>query len=160
MKYAVYTRLYRQDGTAIEVMVMGIESTSAGGAEHRLLDNFQTVTNALAFNMETEMQYAAPYIATSECISYVEFALRVNRREARMQQAIDEEYEEISYTENENRQLKCEIYALERKIKELKSRIEDNNEYISDCNAQIEQFCKLVHMVPKHSVEYTTIGIA
>lgn len=160
MKYAVYTRLYRQDGTAIEVMVMGIESTSAGGAEHRLLDNFQTVTNALAFNMENEMQYAAPYMATSECISYTEFALRTNKREARMQQAIDEEFEEIYFAENENRQLKTEIYELERKIKALKAKIEDNNEYISDCNVQIDNFCKSVHMIPRHSEETVTMGIA
>ena len=160
MKYAVYTRLDKQDGTAIEVMVMGIESTSACSAEHRLLDNFQTVTNALAFNMETEMQYAAPYIATSECISYVEFALRANRREARMQQAIDETLEEIDYIENENRQLKCEIYDLERKIRALKAKIQDNNAFISDYNIQIDQFCKSVNMIPKHSEEYTTIGIA
>lgn len=160
MKYAVYTRLGKQDGAVIETMVMGIEATSAYGSEHRLLDNFQTVTNALAFDMETEMQYAAPYMATSKCLSYTEFALRVNRREARMQQAIDEEIDEICYTEDENRQLRCEIYSLEKIIKELQSKIDDNNDYIAECKKELTDFCRSVRMVPKHSEEYTTIGIA
>jgi hypothetical protein len=110
MKYIVYTRLAKLSGEAIEVCVVGVEAHSAGGAEHRLLDSFQTVTNALAFDMDSEMQFANPYMAASRCMSFAEVAERINHREKAMQRVIDEQLEEVEYVQGENSRIRSEIW--------------------------------------------------
>lgn len=160
MKYIVYTRLAKLSGEAIEVCVVGVEAHSAGGAEHRLLDSFQTVTNALAFDMDSEMQFANPYMAASRCMSFAEFAERMNHREKAMQRVIDEQLEEVEYVQGENFRIRSEIYALKRKMETLEAQIADNRGYITELEKELDDFCKKLNMRPKRSEEISCQGIA
>lgn len=157
--YAVYTRVNKTNGEHTEVVVMNIEARNALAAEHRILDNFRTIDNALAFDMETEAEYAAPYMRTSKCLDYTDFTRRYKLMMMHRQECIDNQLDEIAYVENENRESHVEIARLEWQIKKLWEQIANNNEYIKECKEDLNEYCKNTRMKAEHSADVYVIGI-
>lgn len=158
--YVVYTRVSKTNGEFTEVVVMNIEARNAAAAEHRILDNFHTIDNALAFDMETEAEFAAPYMKTSKCLDYADFAKRYKLMMNHRQECIDNQLDEIAYVEGENKKSREEIAKLEWQIKKLRELIANNDEYIKECKDELNEYCKNVRMKAEHSADVYVIGIA
>ena len=159
-RFAVYTRITTNyTGDTQDIIVLNVEAHTNGGAEHKLLDNYRTVTNALAFDMETEMVFAAPYFSTSKCFDIADFDRRNRAREKAIQACIDSELDDIETARAENRQLEERKTQLLSELQTVNDLIEGNNEYIVNVLTELKEFCRPFNMQPIHSEE-TVIGIA
>ena len=110
--YAVYTRIKKGDGTDKEIMVMNIESTSCGGAEHKILDIHNSITNALAFDMANPI-YFVNYITQYD---FEDFKKRYISTVKKRQEAIDEVFDEIKEIQADNNELTKQIDEIKNQI--------------------------------------------
>lgn len=110
--------------------------------------------------METESEFATPYIKKSKCLDYADFAKRYRLMINHRQEFIDRQLDEIAYVENENKTKLEEIEKLERQIKKLREQIADNDVYISECKEDLNEYCETVKMKAEHSADVYVIGIA
>lgn len=163
-KYMVYIRLQNvNDDNVQEIMVMNVESTSCGGAEHKILDNCPCIDNALAYDTEdaNAMAYALPYLTKSRCYDIKDFMVRYRKMENARQQAIDEVLDEIEEVLDEIKGKCAEINKLEQEISKLRASIKADNEYMKERRADLDDYCKKAHMRAEHSkVDEYVVGIA
>lgn len=163
-KYMVYIRLQNiNDDNVQEIMVMNVESTSCGGAEHKILDNCPCIDNALAYDTEdaNAMTYALPYLTKSRCYDIKDFMVRYRKMENARQEAIDEVLDEIEEVLDEIKGKCAEITKLEWEISKLRASIKADNEYMKERRADLDDYCKKAHMRAEHSkVDEYVIGIA
>ena len=156
--YAVYTRIRKGDGTDKEIIVMNIESTSCGGAEHKILDIHYSITNALAFDMANPVDFIN-YITHCKTYDYEDFKKRYISTVQKRQESIDEVFDEIKEIQEENNELSKKIYDLEQQIKHLKTQKDNNLGYIEERMTELKEYCNNVNMKMERSKEIV-IGIA
>ena len=163
-KYMVYIRLQNINNENVqEIMVMNVESTSCGGAEHKILDNCKCIDNALAYDTEdaNAMTYALPYLAAAKSFDIKDFMIRYRKMETARQQAIDEVLDEIEEVQEGTRSKQAEIKRLEWEISKLKASIKSDEDYIAERKEDLDDYCKKAHMRAEHSkVDEYVIGIA
>ena len=84
-EYRVYTELQivvNGELTTKPVMVFGVEAESAGGAEHKLLDNSPfvgrspVISNALAFESSDSSEYFMTFLQSSKVYDFRDFMTR------------------------------------------------------------------------------------
>lgn len=158
-RYAVFTRISTRTGEINEVFVMNVKAYSAGGAEHVLLDGYRAIDNALAFDMETEMQQAAPYFSRAKVLDLADFDRRERDRECRIQEYIDDELDYIDELKANVANLKSEIAHLKNEIAYREMQIATTNADIKEFREMLESTCRVLHIQPVHSEE-TVQGIA
>ena len=158
--YFVYIRIPKTNGEFTEIVITGIEAGSALVAEHRILDNYRCIDNALAFDVDTEMNAMTPYLRTSKCLDYKDFIRRYKDMINHRQAVIDDCLDEIDYVKNETVNYWHEITKLEREIANLKEKIANNDNYVKYCTDNLEDYCKKTKMAAKHSTDECVIGIA
>ena len=162
MAYAVYTIVKKTNGEKQNIMITNVEAHSACAAEHKILDSFYTgVDNATAYDMDNikEMEYAARYFNGAHIYDYKAFIVKAKARELKIQDAIDNQLDEIEEIKAENNGLYKEIAELQMAIAALKDTIKGNNEIITDMQEELNDFCKSLGAKPIHSDD-TIIGIA
>ena len=144
-KYMVYIRMQNIHNDEVqEIMVMNVESTSCAGAEHKILDNCPCIDNALAYDTEDEgaMTYALPYLTKSRCYDIKDFMARYRKMENARQEAIDEVLDEIEEVKEEIKTKRVELNELEQKVAMLKASIKEDNDYIAERKADLDDYCK------------------
>lgn len=162
-RFAVYTRIAtakNEEQRFTDVLIMNVEALSNGGAEHKLLDKFATVTNALAFDMETEAAQMLPYLTKSKVFDIKDFETRNRRREAAIQESIDEQLDSINEVRVENMAHHREILRLKSEIARHEAEIEDNVKWIEAWEEELDEFCNFYGLPPIHSEEELIMGIA
>lgn len=163
-KYMVYTRIQNiGDDKVQEIMVMNVESTSCGGAEHKILDNCPCIGNALAWDIEDSeaMKFAIPYLTSSKCFDIKDFMIRYRKMEQARQEAIDEVLDEIEEVKEEIRDKQAEINRMELEIEKFKASIKADNDYIVERYTDLNDYCHKARMRAVHSkVDECVIGIA
>ena len=157
--YMVYTRI-RVNDEVKEIMVANIESTSCGGAEHRILDVHNSIDNALAFDVENLSDTFMAYIRTSKVMSYETFKRNYLNMVKIRQSNIDRFLDEVNEISNENKEVEELIKDYESKIARLKNTIAVNNRCIEDLMKECADYCAKVKMPLVHSEEEYVIGIA
>lgn len=165
-KYAVYTKITNIDGSEKDVIIMNVSASSLCAAEHVILDNYRTIDNALAFEMGAHSEYFSTLMNVSECMDISDFARRYNGMMARRQMHVDYYLEEISEAQTDNERLNddvnalyLEIATLQKRISHLRFQEENNNAYIENMQAELQDFCIKAKLDPVHSSEYDQ-GIA
>ena len=108
-----------------EIMITGIEAESLGGAEHRILDKFHDVDNALADDQSKLTQYTIELMANAKIMSLNEFEIRYNARKARYQKAVNERLEWRQEQEEEIRKLEERIAGIKKNIEYTEEEIKE-----------------------------------
>ncbi len=96
--------------------MIAVESTSNGGAEHVMLDNYMYVETALAFDPVKESEAYAWAYETCEIISRAEYANLENWITAQAMARHNNELREMDKIDEEIRDLKGQIELLQAQI--------------------------------------------
>lgn len=120
MKAMVYVRFANA-----EIVITGIEAESLGGAEHKILDRFHNVDNALADVQGHSTEYFNGLMENARVMSIEEFAVRYEARQAKLQYEVNERLEWID-------EQKAEIKKLEEQIANIKNNIEYTEDEIGE----------------------------
>lgn len=97
-------------------LIVPVESTSNGGAEHVMLDNFRFVTTALSFDPVKESKDYGWAYESCKVISQDEYRAKENRVLAKMMSAHNERIDEIDEAKKEAESLKEQIEQLQLEL--------------------------------------------
>lgn len=165
-KYAVYTRILTvtENGEETrEIMVMNVESTSCGGAEHKVLGIHESIDNALAFDIEDSgtLKMMTEYITRCKCFDLKDFETRYRKLVAYRQSIIDGLYDELDDLQEEIASKNSEIAELDSRIRALRREVDRLNGDITDAKCEIADYCKQTRMRNQRSDDSeTVIGLA
>lgn len=159
--YAVYTEIncYQNSEKVVKrILVTNVKSTSAGGAEHVILDIHETIKNALAFDMENPVDLIQ-YMQNSTVYDIRDFKKRYEAMVEHRHEVINEHLDTIDEYTAEMAEKNAEIKRLSDEIRKLRLEIGNIEENIKFEREFLETYCETTGMRNKRTEE-TILGLA
>jgi uncharacterized coiled-coil protein SlyX len=159
--YAVYTEIncYQNSEKVVKrILVTNVKSTSAGGAEHVILDIHETIKNALAFDMENPVDLIQ-YMQNSAVYDINDFKKRYAALIEHRHEVINMHLDTITEYNTEIAEKNAEIKRLSDEIRILRMDIENIEENIKFEEESLETYCKITGMRDQRTEE-VVLGLA
>ena len=159
--FAVYTEIncYQNSEKVVKrILVTNVKSTSAGGAEHVILDIHETIKNALAFDMENPVDLIQ-YMQNSTVYNIEDFRRRYSAMIEHRHDVINEHLDAIDEYDVEIAEKNAEIRKLSDEIRKLRLEVENIEENIKFEKEFLKTYCEITGMRNQRTDE-TVLGLA
>lgn len=159
--FAVYTEIncyHNSEKVVKRILITNVKSTSAGGAEHVILDIHETIKNALAFDMENPVDLIQ-YMQNSTVYDIRDFEKRYKAVIEHRHDVINEHFDTIDEYTAEMAEKNAEIKRLSDEIRKLRLEVGNIEENIKFEKEFLKTYCETTGMRNERADE-TILGLA